>query len=79
MIISHNAVSMDPIKVQGITDWLVPTIVKQVRGFLGFGNFYRRFIDHYAEISRSLNDLTKKDTPFEWTPKCQDSFNELKR
>ena len=79
MIISHNAVSMDPVKVQGITDWPAPTTVKQVRGFLGFGNFYRRFIDHYAEISRPLNDLTKKDAPFDWTDRCQDAFEELKR
>ena len=79
MIISHNAVSMDSVKVQGITDWPVPTTVKQVRGFLEFGNFYRRFIDHYAKISQPLNDLTKKDTSFEWTSKCQDSFDELKR
>ena len=79
MIISYNAVSMDPVKVQGITGWPIPTTVKQVRGFLEFGNFYRWFIDHYAEISRPLNDLTKKDTPFDWTNKCQDAFEELKR
>lgn len=46
MIVSHNHVRMDPIKVEGILQWPTPTTVKQVRGFLGFGNFYRRFIDH---------------------------------
>ena len=70
---------MDPVKVQGITNWPVPMTVKQVRGFLEFGNFYRRFINHYAEISRPLNDLTKKDAPFEWSAKCQEAFKELKR
>ena len=79
MIISHNAVSMNPVKIQGITDWPVLTTVKQVRGFLGFGNFYRRFIDHYAKISRPLNDLTKKGALFEWSARCQDAFEELKR
>ena len=79
MIISHNTVSMDPIKVQGITDWPVLTMVKQVRGFLEFGNFYRWFIDHYAKISRPLNDPTKKDAPFEWLVRCQEAFEELKQ
>jgi hypothetical protein len=51
MIISHNQVDMDPVKVQGVLDWPTPETVKQVRGFLGFGNFYRRFIDHYSDIA----------------------------
>ena len=40
MIIEEGRISMDPGKLNGIRDWLAPTMVKQVRGFLGFGNFY---------------------------------------
>ncbi|GJE98040.1 polyprotein, partial [Phanerochaete sordida] len=79
MIISHNNVSMDPVKVKGVLEWPTPTTVKQVRGFLGFGNFYRRFIDHYSDIVRPLTELTRKDVPFAWTPACQAAFDELKR
>jgi hypothetical protein len=78
MIISHNQVDMDLVKVQGVLDWPTPETVKQVRGFLGFGNFYRRFIDHYSDIAQSLIELTKKDTPFNWSDQCEDAFQELK-
>ena len=44
MIIEEGKISMDPGKLKGIQDWPTPTTLKQVRGFLGFGNFYRRFI-----------------------------------
>jgi hypothetical protein len=79
MIISHNQIDMDPVKVQGVLNWLTPETVKQVRGFLGFGNFYRRFIDHYSNIARPLIELTKKDTLFNWLEQCEDAFQELKR
>jgi hypothetical protein len=62
-----------------IEEWPVPTTVKQVQGFLGFGNFYRRFIRHFSEIAKPLNDLLKKDHKFEWTNDCQKSFEELKK
>jgi len=48
MIISEDQIKMDPAKLEGIKDWPSPTTVKQVRSFLGFGNFYRKFIGHYA-------------------------------
>ena len=59
--------------------WPTPTMVKEVRGFLGFGNFYRQFIRHYLNIAKPLNDTTKKDQPFKWTAQCQQAFDELKK
>jgi len=41
MVIEEGKVSMDTLKLKGIQDWPIPSTVKQVRGFLGFGNFYR--------------------------------------
>ena len=55
---------IDPEKVQAIRDWQAPTTVKGVRGFLGFANFYRKFIKDFAALSEPLVRLTKKDIPF---------------
>lgn len=79
MIIGHNRVSMDPIKLKGVLDWPTLITVEQIQGFLGFGNFYRRFIDHYSDTVRPLVDLTKKDKMFEWTENCQQVFDKLKQ
>jgi Reverse transcriptase (RNA-dependent DNA polymerase) len=65
MIIEEGKISMDAVKLGGIRDWPVPTMLKQTRYFLGFGNFYRKFISHYSKLARPLNDLTKKDKKFE--------------
>jgi hypothetical protein len=60
MIIRENEIAMDPTKLAGIADWPTPTTVKQVRSFLGFGNFYQKLIGHYMDISRPLTWMTKK-------------------
>ena len=70
---------MDSSKLKGIQDWPTPTTVKQVKAFLGFGNFYQQFIWHFSELARPLNDLLKKDQRFEWTDDCQKAFDELKK
>ena len=53
--------------------------MKQVKLFLGFGNFYRKFISHYSDIAKLLNDITKKDRKIEWTNDTQQSFDNLKK
>ena len=78
-IVKPNEISMDPTKLAGIRDWIPPTNVKGVRSFLGFGNFYQRFIGNYAEIAKPLNELTKKTKVFEWSQKCQKAFDNLKK
>ncbi|KAF8643076.1 hypothetical protein AX14_009643 [Amanita brunnescens Koide BX004] len=50
-VISHDTIKMDPIKLSGIRDWPPLTTVKQTRSFLGFGNFYRKFISGFAHIA----------------------------
>ena len=79
VVISHNLVLMDPTKLTGIKNWPTPTTIKQVQSFLGFGNYYRRFIKKFAHLARPLNNLLKKDTIFEWTKECQASFDLLKK
>ena len=78
MIILENQIKMDLMKLAGIQDWPTPTTVKQVRSFLGFSNFYRRFIRHYSKIARPLNDMMKKDKKWEWMEYCKNAFRKLK-
>ena len=78
-IVKPNEISMDPTKLARIRDWIPPTNVKGVRSFLGFSNFYRRFIGNYAEIAKPLNELTKKTKVFEWSQECQKAFDNLKK
>ncbi len=51
MVITENTIKMDPIKLARIRDWPTPTTVKQVRSFLGFGNYYRKFISGFAHLT----------------------------
>src|SRR5579864_3940316 len=78
MIISWNQIRMDTSKLMGIKKWTPPNTVKQVRSFLRFCNFYRKFIGHYAEISKPLTELTKKNEPFVWTKERNEAFETLK-
>ena len=79
MVVEEGKILMDSGKLKGIQDWPTPTTVKQVRAFLGFGNFYQWFIWHFSELAKPLNDLLKKDNKFEWTSDCQKAFDELKK
>ena len=79
LVVKEGQLSMDPVKLKGITEWPTPSTVKQLRAFLGFGNFYHRFIQKFSEIAMSLNGLLKKNVPFEWTAECQEAFLTLKR
>jgi len=78
MVVEHNKVSMDPAKLKGISDWPTPTSVKEIWSFLGLCNYYRRFIEDYANCARALNNRLRKDLPFEWPDECQLSFDDLK-
>jgi RNase H-like domain found in reverse transcriptase len=79
MIIKPGEVKMDKGKVAAVADWPTPTTLKQVRAFIGFANFYRRFIKGLATIARPLHDLTKKDVPWQWHAAQQQAFDSIKR
>ena len=70
---------MEDSKVDAIRDWPTPRTVRDIRSFLGTGNFYRRFIENFSLIARLLHNLTKKDEKWNWTTECQNTFEKLKR
>ncbi len=70
---------MDPVKVKGITDWPPPETLRQLRSFLGFCNFYHRFIWKYADLSQPLNELLSKTTNWNWTTERDEAFEALKK
>src|SRR5215813_8420998 len=78
LIVSQGHMSMDPVKVAGVKDWPAPTNKKEVQSFVGFINFYRRFIKDFSHHARPLFDLTKKDVTWHWGEAEQDSFLKLK-
>src|SRR5258707_13505102 len=69
---------MDPVKVQGVTDWLQPVKVKDVQSFIGFMNFYQRFIHNFSKIARPLHALTRKLKDWSWGAAKQQAFDVLK-
>lgn len=60
-IMSGKGVSVDPVKIQVIKDWLVPTTLKALRGFLGLCGYYRCFVLNYASLASPLIELLHKN------------------
>jgi hypothetical protein len=65
-------------KLKAIRDWATPQNVHDVRSFLGFANYYRRFIRNYADIAGPLTDLTKKGMAWQWGPYQHHAFEALR-
>jgi hypothetical protein len=78
-VISKEGIAVNPSKVKSVLDWQAPANVKEVRGFLGMAGYYRRFIEGFSKIAGPMTKLLRKNTPFEWSEKCEESFQELKK
>jgi len=78
LVISENKVAMDPVKVAGVHNWPTPENWTDMQAFIGFINFYRRFIQDFSTIARPLFDLTHSDQAWNWDAKEQEAFEGLK-
>ncbi|XP_064197194.1 uncharacterized protein LOC135257909 [Anguilla rostrata] len=78
-IIEEGQVRMDPEKVKVVIEWPTPTTLKHLQRFLGFANFYRRFIRDYSRVVAPLTHLTSSSVAFAWTPEADTAFTDLKR
>ena len=77
-IVSKDGIACDPEKTEAIQSWPVPNTVTQVRQFIGFASYYRKFIPNFSEIAQPLTSLTKKSVRFSWSQDCQKAFDTLK-
>ncbi|KAL4032718.1 hypothetical protein IC575_005799 [Cucumis melo] len=78
-VVSSEGVSVDPAKIEAVTSWPQPSTVSEIRSFLGLEGYYRRFVEEFSRIASPLTQLTRKGTPFVWSPACESSFQELKQ
>ncbi|WMV09159.1 hypothetical protein MTR67_002544 [Solanum verrucosum] len=77
-VVSKEEVMVDPQKIEAVKNWVRPSSVTEVGSFVGLTSYYRRFVKNFASIVTHLTSLTKMEVPFEWTEKCEDSFEKLK-
>lgn len=77
-IIESGQVRPDPDKIKAVAEWPEPSSRKLLQRFLGFANFYRRFIRDYSRIAAPLTKLTSPAVPFRWTPEADQAFALLK-
>ncbi|SJL16146.1 uncharacterized protein ARMOST_19665 [Armillaria ostoyae] len=78
VIISEGQVRMDPVKLAGIAEWPTPTKKKELQSFLGFTNFYRKFIKNYSKVVRALTQLTG-NAEWTWGAAQNQAFQQLKK
>ena len=90
-VVSEEGIHTDPSKIESVKSWPIPKSVKDLRRFLGFTGYYRRFIKGFAAIARPLNDLlvghatnptarrksALKPTPFKWEEEQHKSFDTI--
>lgn len=77
-ILAGGQVKTDPAKVKAVAEWPLPTSRKHLQGFLGFANFYRRFIRNYSQVAAPLTRLTSSKLPYHWSPEADAAFSRLK-
>ena len=77
-LVSGDGIEPLPEKLEAVENMPPPKTPKEVRQFLGLVGYYRKFVPKFADIARPLTNLTKQDIKFEWTDKCQKTFQLLK-
>ncbi|WMV18534.1 hypothetical protein MTR67_011919 [Solanum verrucosum] len=76
-VVSNERLMIDPRKIEAVKNKVRPSSVIEVWSFVGLAIYYHRFVKKYAFVTTHLTRLTKKEVPFEWTDKCEESFQKL--
>ncbi|CAK9801713.1 Retrovirus-related Pol polyprotein from transposon 17.6 [Anthophora quadrimaculata] len=77
-ITTSEGIKPNPEKIEAVKQFKIPKMPTDVKSFLGLAGYYRKFIRNFSKLAKPLTDLTKKDIPFHWTDKQQESFQTLK-
>nr|GEU60461.1 hypothetical protein [Tanacetum cinerariifolium] len=77
-VINGNGIHVDPSKIEGVKNWKAPKTPSEVRSFFGFDGYYRRFIENFFKIAKSLTILTQKCKTFDWSEEHKLAFQTLK-
>jgi len=77
-VVCREGIKTDPTKIAAVAEWPKPKNVKQLQSFLGFCNYYRRFIPNFARVAKPLYVMTSKKSQFIWNEERSDAFEKLK-
>jgi len=78
VVIGPNGIEIEKKKVDRVLSWPEPKNIEDIRKFLGLANYYRRFIKDFAQVTRLMNMLTRKNVKWQWGQEQQQILNELK-
>ncbi len=78
-IVASESIQMDPAKVSAVSNWSRPENRKQFQHFLGFANFYRRFIRNGSTVAAPLRELTSPRATYQWTLAVEKAFSQLEQ
>nr|GEY58993.1 retrotransposon protein, putative, Ty3-gypsy subclass [Tanacetum cinerariifolium] len=78
-VINYRGIHVDPAKIESIKDWASPKTPTEIRQFLGLAGYYRRFVEGFSKIAKSMTKLTQKDVKFDWDDKQEAAFQQIKQ
>ncbi|GJV10538.1 putative reverse transcriptase domain-containing protein [Tanacetum coccineum] len=78
-VIDCRGIHVDPAKIESIKDWASPKTPTEIRQFLGLAGYYRRFIEGFSKIAKTMTKLTQKGVKFDWGDKQEAAFQLLKQ
>ncbi|GJZ74500.1 putative reverse transcriptase domain-containing protein [Tanacetum coccineum] len=78
-VIDSRGIHVDPAKIESIKDWASPKTPTEIRQFLGLAGYYRRFIEGFSKIAKSMMKLTQKGIKFDWGEKEENAFQLMKQ
>ncbi|GJT68333.1 putative reverse transcriptase domain-containing protein [Tanacetum coccineum] len=78
-VIDSSGIHVDPTKIEAVKNWASPTTPSEIRQFLGFAGYYRRFIEGFSKIAKPMMELTQKDRKFDWGEEQETAFQLLKQ
>lgn len=76
--VSGGGISPDPVRVEAVGKYPLPSDPKQLKVFLGMAGYYRRFVPRFSEVAAPLYELLRKGATFEWTKQCDEAFKSIR-